>query len=257
MCIEPDRGGPPVRAHRTCHVWFLHAGAAAANQPSQPYENLGDGSFRAVPDAGGAQGSTAGLGSDVTTMDFDRDGFMDLFVFNGNWESEGPNRLFRNLGNRNDWLEVDLVGTALHAGGVRPTLSIPVGTHTVRLTVTDSSGQTHTDATAVTVTRSGAGVVAPSGVTGNGGDARVIAQVSVPDSAANRRKLVDGDLADFRAAGRHPRQDGAHSVYQRPLVPGARSCLAGQPQVRHRSVDGGRQVQASLTMPSVIRKPAA
>ncbi len=152
---------------------YLVRSSRSANQPNLLYENLGDGSFRAVPDAGGAQGSTAGLGSDVTTVDFDRDGFMNLAM------RAEPHLPFQCAGGRP-------AGGRLQAG-----------------------------------------------------------------------PLSDGGLADLRTAGRHPRQDGAHSVYQRPLVPGARGCLAGQPQVRHPSVDVGRQVQASLTMPSVIRKPAA
>ncbi len=46
---------------------YLVRASRTSNQPNLLYENLGDGSFRAVPDAGGAQGSTVGLGSDVTT----------------------------------------------------------------------------------------------------------------------------------------------------------------------------------------------
>ena len=44
------------------------------------------------------------------------DGFLDLFVTNGfnlrPLNFGGPNKLFRNNGNANNWIELDLVGTA-------------------------------------------------------------------------------------------------------------------------------------------------
>jgi hypothetical protein len=225
---------------------YLVRASRTSNQPNLLYENLGDGAFRAVPDAGGAQGSTVGLGSDVTTVDFDRDGFMDLFVTNGNWESEGPNQLFRNLGNRNHWLEVDLVGTVSNRDGIGARLIATVGgvqqlreqnggmhaksqnharihfgcgsrTRVDRLVVHWPSGvvQTIRDIRVDRVIR----VVEPQSTalpfSDAGGPYVNIAQVSVPDSAANRRKLVDGDLAGFwvNAAG-----DGSQAWFEVSLA---------------------------------------
>ena len=91
------------------------------------FENLGDGTFRAVPEAGGAQGGAFGRGHDVTTADFDMDGFMDLFVTNGNGTNQGPNLLFRNQGNANHWLEVDLEGTVSNRDGIGAELIATVG----------------------------------------------------------------------------------------------------------------------------------
>jgi hypothetical protein len=94
---------------------------AAANIPNQLYENLGDGTFRKIDGAGGAEGpvgvavsSGAGTGDMAIAGDYNVDGFLDLFVTNGfnlrPLQFGGPNRLFRNNGNGKRWLEFDLVG---------------------------------------------------------------------------------------------------------------------------------------------------
>lgn len=87
------------------------------------YENNGDGTFQVVPGAGGAAGPVGigvGVGENVVTADFDADGFLDLYVTNGLniypeaplFESRGgPDKLYRNAGNANNWVELDLVGT--------------------------------------------------------------------------------------------------------------------------------------------------
>ncbi len=87
-------------------------------------ENDGTGVFTAVPLAGGAEGSPEGRGDTVTTVDYDGDGFLDLFVTNGSgWPpyNLGPHQLYRNQGNTNHWLQLDLVGThsARDATGAR------------------------------------------------------------------------------------------------------------------------------------------
>ena len=91
---------------------------AEANYYNLLYENLGDGTFRKVTGAGGAIGSMLGIGNDVTTADFDLDGFVDLFITNGAKTSQGPNQLFKNAGNGNRWLEIDLVGTVSNRDGI-------------------------------------------------------------------------------------------------------------------------------------------
>jgi hypothetical protein len=97
------------------------------NYPNLIYENLGDGTFRVVPDAGGAKGTTIGIGSDVTTADYDMDGFVDLFVTNGRLDSEGPNQLYRNRGNANRWLEIDLEGRVSNRDGIGTQLVATAG----------------------------------------------------------------------------------------------------------------------------------
>jgi hypothetical protein len=100
--------------------------------PNILYENQGDGTFVAVPNAGGADGASAGgLSRNVAVADYDVDGFLDLFVQQGRDEGPtrpwgpiccGPDLLFRNVGrengNLNNWIQLDLVGTVSNRDGV-------------------------------------------------------------------------------------------------------------------------------------------
>src|SRR5207344_348521 len=52
-------------------------------------------------------------------VDFDNDGFLDLFVTSGSQSSGvGTNLLYHNSGNTNSWLEVKLVGTVANRSGI-------------------------------------------------------------------------------------------------------------------------------------------
>jgi hypothetical protein len=89
------------------------------NMPNCLLENMGNGEFRVVPYAGGAAGSSRGVGSQAVVADYNRDGFMDLLVSNGNYSiGDGPDQLFRNKGNDNHWLEIDLEGIQSNRDGI-------------------------------------------------------------------------------------------------------------------------------------------
>lgn len=93
----------------------------AGNLPNHLYENQGNGTFVQVSGAGGAEGSPDGKGQSVTMADYDRDGYLDLFVTNGRgaWPfNEGPDQLFRNIGTGNNWLQIDLEGTVSNRDGI-------------------------------------------------------------------------------------------------------------------------------------------
>jgi hypothetical protein len=102
------------------------------NAPNILYENDGNGNLVKVPKAGGAEGSRQGRGNQVVTADFDRDGFLDLFVTNGAgsypaFADEGPHQLFRNLGNANNWLEIDLEGVVSNRDGIGAKVILDTG----------------------------------------------------------------------------------------------------------------------------------
>ena len=93
------------------------------NLPNRLLGNDGKGGFQVVPGAGGAAGSELGRSDVVVTADYDRDGFLDLFVTNGAdptspFVADGPHQLFQNLGNSNHWLEIDLEGVVSNRDGI-------------------------------------------------------------------------------------------------------------------------------------------
>ncbi len=80
--------------------------------PNQLYENNGDGTFTPI--------TTGPLVNDVSCNfgpawgDYDRDGDLDVFIT----RYQSDNRLFRNDGNGNNWLNIKCVGTASNASAI-------------------------------------------------------------------------------------------------------------------------------------------
>ena len=100
---------------------YVVRSSTTENLPNHLYENLGNGAFIQSANAGGAMGSSHGRGQSVATADYDRDGYLDIFVTNGRGEyplSEGPDQLFRNIGIGNNWLQIDLEGTLSNRDGI-------------------------------------------------------------------------------------------------------------------------------------------
>ena len=95
---------------------------AAGNEPNVLYDNQGDGTFEAVTNLGDAVGSNLGIGDTVTTADYNNDGFLDLFITNGDFplllNRNAPYQLLENEGNDNHWLEIDLEGVVSNRDGI-------------------------------------------------------------------------------------------------------------------------------------------
>lgn len=110
---------------------FLDLFLTQCPSPNQLYHNNGDGTFTLVntgslvtdiPLGGGGSGYSA---SEVASynglwFDYNNDGFLDLYVCNGNdaGTARAENFLYQNNGNGNAWLKVKLVGTASNHDGI-------------------------------------------------------------------------------------------------------------------------------------------
>ncbi len=110
---------------------YLACSGPAQNLANILYENDGAGHFIEVPDAGGAMGSEQGRSNQVVLADYDKDGFLDLFVTNGAGQPpiafEGPHQLFHNKGNENHWIEIDLEGTISNLDAIGSIIELDAG----------------------------------------------------------------------------------------------------------------------------------
>jgi Ca2+-binding RTX toxin-like protein len=59
-----------------------------------------------------------GTGDFVVSADYDLDGFLDLLVGNGRLLGNAPYQLFKNQGNDNNWLQIDLEGALSNRDGI-------------------------------------------------------------------------------------------------------------------------------------------
>jgi len=114
---------------------FLACRGGAQNFANIVYMNLGNGTFEQVPNAGGAAGfigaafgDNKGTSESVVLADYDVDGFLDAFVTNGlNLRPigfGGPKQLFKNRGNTNQWIELELVGVDSNRGGIGAIINV-------------------------------------------------------------------------------------------------------------------------------------
>ena len=112
--------------------------AAVSNLPNRLYLNNGSGHFVAAAAPFGAEGPTGpkvGIGESVVVSDYNANGWVDLFVTNGlhlypalrGFTSGGPDKLFRNLGNGNRWLELDLRGIISNRDGLGASVVVTAG----------------------------------------------------------------------------------------------------------------------------------
>lgn len=114
---------------------YVLASGNIGQQPNLLLLNDGTGHFQIVKDAGGAPGSLAGVGDSVTTVDFDGNGFLDLLLTNGESmgrslglpSDRGGYQLFRNVGNGNHWIMIDLEGSRSNRDGIGAIVRVTAG----------------------------------------------------------------------------------------------------------------------------------
>ncbi len=98
--------------------------------PNYLYKNNGNGSFTDVAASVGVDDLVASRGRGAAWADYDHDGFLDLFVTNGEDGTDfisGPQFLYHNGRNRNHWLEVKLVGTTSNRQALGTKVTIKTG----------------------------------------------------------------------------------------------------------------------------------
>ena len=96
--------------------------------PNVLYRNNGDGTFTDITEDAGVM---AELGSSVATVgDYDNDGFIDIYVANsgpaGSKKGE-PNILYRNNGNGNNWLYVNVMSDKGHVDAIGAKVKVIAG----------------------------------------------------------------------------------------------------------------------------------
>ncbi len=98
--------------------------------PNFLYHNNRNGTFTDVAADTGVGSLVRSRGRGAAWADYDKDGFLDLFVTNGEDNTQYPDGqqfLFHNAGSANHWLEVRLVGTTSNRQGLGAKVTITVG----------------------------------------------------------------------------------------------------------------------------------
>jgi enediyne biosynthesis protein E4 len=112
-------------------LYVVNSGNDAEGKgPNYLYENNHDGTFTDVARRERVDVSVFSRGRGAAWGDYDNDGFLDLFVTDGEDGTqfiEGPQFLFHNEGNRKNWLKVRLVGTTTNRQGLGAKVRIQIG----------------------------------------------------------------------------------------------------------------------------------
>ena len=100
------------------------------------YSNNNDGSFTDVSTSTGTADNNPAAG--ITWADYDNDGDLDLYVANS---ASSTNRLYRNSGNTNQWLQVTLTGITDNTSAIGTTITVVTGSVRQRRDIDGGSGQ--------------------------------------------------------------------------------------------------------------------
>jgi enediyne biosynthesis protein E4 len=95
--------------------------------PRRLFRNLGNGKFRDVSALTGPGISERFSSRGCAFGDFDNDGDIDVLVFNMN---DAPSLLRNDGGNRNNWIQIKLLGTQCNRTAIGARVLVTVGNHT-------------------------------------------------------------------------------------------------------------------------------
>ena len=113
------------------------------DQPNSLYHNNGDGTFTEVARKAGV--AVEGL---ITTgtifFDYNNDGDLDIFVVTRN----APQKLFRNDGTDNNWLQVKLIGMESNRDGIGARVTVEAGNLKMMREINSGSFRVHPGMTA-------------------------------------------------------------------------------------------------------------
>jgi hypothetical protein len=118
---------------RDLDLYVADSGTIAGNRPNALFQNDGSGNFVNVARENNVAAMQAvGRHYGAAWGDYDNDGFLDLFLSQGNGFgtplSFGKEILYRNLehdmGNNNHWLKINLVGVTTNRSGVGATVEV-------------------------------------------------------------------------------------------------------------------------------------
>jgi|JI102314A2RNA_FD_contig_31_9519061_length_2823_multi_4_in_0_out_0_2 hypothetical protein len=102
---------------------FLDGGTPGMALANTILWNRGDGTFIADGAAAGAIGRQSGGADSASTADYDRDGFIDIYLT----YNRADTQLYRNQGNTNHWLELNLTGTRSNRDGIGAQVYVTAG----------------------------------------------------------------------------------------------------------------------------------
>ncbi len=122
---------------------FLVSARPTIAQNDLLYHNNGDGTFTRTLEGEPVNTATWSTGGNAW-VDYDNDGFLDLFLANGFTQARQANSLYHNDGNSNHWLQVTCEGTTGNRSGIGATVRVQAVIdgvpHTLRRQVTAGSG---------------------------------------------------------------------------------------------------------------------
>lgn len=99
----------------------MNTATSSYNYENVYLQNKGNGTFEQFTSGIFIGESHEGNAGVVNYCDYDNDGFLDVLFENGEglgFLNQGPTQLFKNNGNDNHWIQIDLVGTKSNRDGI-------------------------------------------------------------------------------------------------------------------------------------------